>query len=325
MGTMSQLVRVEQDQAYVRLVSDHLTAELSPRDLRLVTMLVAGVTRWRRYLDFLVSHYYHGDMDKLEPAVLQVRASASSPPGRALWLSASEALAGRKLPRRHIWFVPPIHQCILWALCSLRTELIFARRSSGRNERGESGDHIHVDKRLPLALSSVAETSSQGWALHVALLSSESYASRQPANIQIPASGPSQESPLLTWRLGVDGTLNASSRHILPTTPTESRHSACRLRAVARWAACMTQVLRMGVYELVKMRTPPHAVSSEYVSLTKRTVRIQAASLVNAVLRAVDVQQLPDPMPAALDEHGATSPGATTSHLNRHLKPHPSA
>lgn len=68
----------------------------------------------------------------------------------------------------------------------------------------------------------------------------------------------------------------------------------------------------MGMYELVKMRTPPHAVSSEYVSLTKRTVRTQAGSLVNAVLRAVDVEQLPDPMPAGLDEHGATIPGAMT-------------
>lgn len=74
MDTRSQLVRVEQDQAYVRLVSDHLTAELSPRDVRLVTLLVAGVTRWQRYLDFVISHHYHGDMDKLEPAVLQVRA-----------------------------------------------------------------------------------------------------------------------------------------------------------------------------------------------------------------------------------------------------------
>ena len=81
---------------------------------------------------------------------------------------------------------------------------------------------------------------------------------------------------------------------------------------MARFARPHTQVLRMGVYELVKMRTPPHAVSSEYVSLTKRTVRTQAGSLVNAVLRAVDIQQLPDPMPAGLDEHGvdSTSPGA---------------
>jgi hypothetical protein len=150
MGTISQLVRVEQDQAYVRLVSDHLTAELSARDLRLVTMLVAGVTRWRRYLDFIVSHHYHGDMDKLEPAVLQVRASAGSPLGRALRLSASEALRAPCLPRRHIWFVPPVNPRISCALCSLRTELIFARRSCGRNERGESGDYIHVDSACHL-------------------------------------------------------------------------------------------------------------------------------------------------------------------------------
>ena len=92
MDAIPQLVRVEQDQAYVRLVSDHLTAELSPRDLRLVTLLVNGVTRWRRYLDFVVSHHYHGDMDKLEPAVLQVCAACSLalPPGKSpLWLLLS--------------------------------------------------------------------------------------------------------------------------------------------------------------------------------------------------------------------------------------------
>jgi hypothetical protein len=68
-------VRVEEDKAYVRLVSDQDTAELSGRDARLVTLLVAGVTRWQRYLDFVVSHHYTGNMDKLEPAVLQVLTS----------------------------------------------------------------------------------------------------------------------------------------------------------------------------------------------------------------------------------------------------------
>jgi 16S rRNA (cytosine967-C5)-methyltransferase len=73
-------VRVEEDKAYVRLVSDQDTAELSGRDARLVTLLVAGVTRWQRYLDFVVSHHYTGNMDKLEPAVLQVLTSPLTSP-----------------------------------------------------------------------------------------------------------------------------------------------------------------------------------------------------------------------------------------------------
>jgi len=47
-------------------------------------------------------------------------------------------------------------------------------------------------------------------------------------------------------------------------------------------------VLRLGLYELFKMRTPSHAVVNEYVDLAKEAVRPQAGRLVNSILRTAD-------------------------------------
>ncbi|GBD00643.1 Ribosomal RNA small subunit methyltransferase B [bacterium HR18] len=67
------LERIESDQAYVnRLISEHLTDELPPEAGRRTTEYVAGVTRWRRWLDFLLAQAYHGRYDQLEPRLRQI-------------------------------------------------------------------------------------------------------------------------------------------------------------------------------------------------------------------------------------------------------------
>lgn len=65
-----QLQRIEKDQAYVSLVDRR--QKLTKRDERFVTELVAGITRWRRWLDFLIGEFYHGSVQKLDPEVHQV-------------------------------------------------------------------------------------------------------------------------------------------------------------------------------------------------------------------------------------------------------------
>ena len=59
----------------------------------------------------------------------------------------------------------------------------------------------------------------------------------------------------------------------------------------------LRQILRIGLYDLLFLRTPPHAAVSEAVELAKRHVRAGAGGLVNGVLRAVlrQVETLPEP------------------------------
>ena len=61
--------------------------------------------------------------------------------------------------------------------------------------------------------------------------------------------------------------------------------------------ARLRQVLRLGLYELLFLRTPPHAAIHEAVELAKQLVRPQAGGLVNGVLRTIQRQrgQLPEP------------------------------
>lgn len=62
------LRRIETDQAYInRLISAGLTDELEPEAGRRATEYVAGITRWRRWLDFLLAQAYRGRYDKIEP------------------------------------------------------------------------------------------------------------------------------------------------------------------------------------------------------------------------------------------------------------------
>ena len=67
------LERIENDQAYVnRLMSAGLTDELEPEAGRRATEYVAGVTRWRRWLDFLLAQNYRGRYDSMEPRLRQI-------------------------------------------------------------------------------------------------------------------------------------------------------------------------------------------------------------------------------------------------------------
>jgi 16S rRNA (cytosine967-C5)-methyltransferase len=64
---------IERDQAYVnRLMSAGLTDELEPEAGRRATEYVAGVTRWRRWLDFLLTQAYHGNYESAESGLRQI-------------------------------------------------------------------------------------------------------------------------------------------------------------------------------------------------------------------------------------------------------------
>ncbi|NBB85511.1 MAG: 16S rRNA (cytosine(967)-C(5))-methyltransferase RsmB [Bacteroidetes bacterium] len=63
------LLRVEADDAYVgRLADDDADA----REVRQAKDYVAGITRWKRWLDFLLATYYDGDYGDMEPELQQV-------------------------------------------------------------------------------------------------------------------------------------------------------------------------------------------------------------------------------------------------------------
>lgn len=68
---LARLLRIEGEGAYAGLV-DGNTADGDPREERLASEYVAGVTRQRRWLDFLIAHFYRGDADALEPKLRQI-------------------------------------------------------------------------------------------------------------------------------------------------------------------------------------------------------------------------------------------------------------
>ena len=43
------------------------------RDERQATEYVAGITRWRRWLDFLIDQFYRGEGSRMDPALRQIR------------------------------------------------------------------------------------------------------------------------------------------------------------------------------------------------------------------------------------------------------------
>ncbi len=67
---VDHLVRVEEHGAYVGRLP--VPPELSPQDRRFVTELVAGVTRWRRWLDFVITESARRSVEDLEPALRQI-------------------------------------------------------------------------------------------------------------------------------------------------------------------------------------------------------------------------------------------------------------
>ncbi|MDX1419275.1 MAG: 16S rRNA (cytosine(967)-C(5))-methyltransferase RsmB [Rubricoccaceae bacterium] len=64
-----RLLRVEEDGAHVARLGE---TDEAPRDARLVSEFVAGTTRHRRSLDFVLDHYYRGDPSRLDPILRQV-------------------------------------------------------------------------------------------------------------------------------------------------------------------------------------------------------------------------------------------------------------
>ena len=70
---VEHLLRIEVDNAFVGLVQkDALLSEADPRTERQATEYVAGVTRWRRYLDFILRRFYKGPFEKMEPVLQQI-------------------------------------------------------------------------------------------------------------------------------------------------------------------------------------------------------------------------------------------------------------
>ncbi len=58
------LRRLDEDAAYIGLIDSGGTFD--SRDARFITEIVSGVTRWRRWLDFIIAQFYRGDADRLE-------------------------------------------------------------------------------------------------------------------------------------------------------------------------------------------------------------------------------------------------------------------
>ncbi len=72
---LARLLRVEGEGAYVGLVGGDASGATDADDARAERQAadyVAGVTRLRRWLDFLAAHYYRGEYAAMEPAVRQV-------------------------------------------------------------------------------------------------------------------------------------------------------------------------------------------------------------------------------------------------------------
>ncbi|XP_017431212.1 uncharacterized protein LOC108338687 isoform X2 [Vigna angularis] len=63
----------ENEMGYVQRTLGFRTRELSHHDLRLVTDIVGGTIRWRRYLDHLINSLCHDkDISSMEPLLLQI-------------------------------------------------------------------------------------------------------------------------------------------------------------------------------------------------------------------------------------------------------------
>ena len=71
-------------------------------------------------------------------------------------------------------------------------------------------------------------------------------------------------------------------------------------------------ILRLGVYDLLMLRTPSHAAINEAVELAKREVRAGAGRLVNGILRSIDRSR--DALPVPEDQPEVERLGITHSH-----------
>lgn len=68
---LRRLLRIESGGAFIGRDRD-AEAGLDERARRQAMEYVAGVTRWRRRLDFLLGHYYRGSLDEMERPLLQI-------------------------------------------------------------------------------------------------------------------------------------------------------------------------------------------------------------------------------------------------------------
>ncbi len=69
---LQRLLRIEEQGAYVGIGAAGTGEDWGARDERQSMEYVAGVTRWRRRLDFILDHFYRGDLEKMEFALRQI-------------------------------------------------------------------------------------------------------------------------------------------------------------------------------------------------------------------------------------------------------------
>jgi len=70
---LQRLLRIEHEGAYVGFVdTDSAGGEDDAREERQAAEYVAGITRQRRWLDFLIAQFYRGNANQLEPALRQI-------------------------------------------------------------------------------------------------------------------------------------------------------------------------------------------------------------------------------------------------------------
>ena len=70
-AAVRELGRIEQEGAFIGLTGDE-DLVLDAREERQAREYVAGVTRWRRWLDFLLAQFYRGDFNTMEPVLRQI-------------------------------------------------------------------------------------------------------------------------------------------------------------------------------------------------------------------------------------------------------------
>ena len=69
---MRRLLRIEEEGAFVGFGGGGGEGEWGARDERQTMEYVAGVTRRRRWLDYILQHFYRGDLAKMEPPLRQI-------------------------------------------------------------------------------------------------------------------------------------------------------------------------------------------------------------------------------------------------------------
>lgn len=72
-NAVHQLVQIEQHGTFIgRAASGDVPEELDSHQERRQTEYVAGITRWRRWLDFIISTYYRGNLERMELTLRQI-------------------------------------------------------------------------------------------------------------------------------------------------------------------------------------------------------------------------------------------------------------